>query len=71
MAGDHQILSNSQSNSSIDMETKIPLGSDVREVKGQSMEMIPQSGVVRQVTVEHNGRGENVNNTVGESWKPS
>ncbi|XP_051768085.1 uncharacterized protein si:dkeyp-61b2.1 isoform X2 [Ctenopharyngodon idella] len=68
MAGDHQILSNSQSNSSIDMETKIPLGSDVREVKGQSMEMIPQSGVVRQVTVEHNGRGENVNNTVGSIY---
>ncbi|XP_048028007.1 uncharacterized protein si:dkeyp-61b2.1 isoform X2 [Megalobrama amblycephala] len=68
IAGDHQILSNSQSNISTDMETKIPLGNNVREVKGQNMEMTPQSGVVRQVTVEHNGRGENVNNTVGSIY---
>ncbi|ROI16355.1 Migration and invasion-inhibitory protein [Anabarilius grahami] len=66
--GEHQILSNSQSNSSTDMETKIPLGNNVREVKSQNMEMTPQSGVVRQVTVEHNGRGENVNNTVGSIY---
>ncbi|KAK7127437.1 hypothetical protein R3I93_020122 [Phoxinus phoxinus] len=60
-------LSNSQSNTSTDhnMETEIPLGSDVREVKGQSMGMAPQSRGVQQVTVKHNGQGENVSNTVG------
>ncbi|XP_067243855.1 uncharacterized protein si:dkeyp-61b2.1 isoform X2 [Chanodichthys erythropterus] len=68
IAGEHQILSNSQSGISTDMETKIPLGNNVREVKNQNMEMTPQSGVVRQVTVEHNGRGENVNNTVGSIY---
>ncbi|KAK7119090.1 hypothetical protein R3I94_021062 [Phoxinus phoxinus] len=66
-AGDHQILSNSQSNTSTDhnMETEILLGSDVREVKGQSMGMAPQSRGVQKVTVKHNGQGENVSNTVG------
>ncbi|KAK9966847.1 hypothetical protein ABG768_003935 [Culter alburnus] len=68
IAGEHPILSNSQSSISTDMETKIPLGNNVREVKNQNMEMTPQSGVVRQVTVEHNGRGENVNNTVGSIY---
>lgn len=57
-AGDHQITSNSQSHT---LETEIPLGSDGREVKGQSTGL-------QQVTVEHNGKGENVSNTVGSIY---
>ncbi|XP_067287206.1 tumor necrosis factor receptor superfamily member 8 isoform X2 [Pseudorasbora parva] len=70
VSGDTQILSNAQSNASTNhnMETEIPLGSDVRGVKGQSMGMTPQSGGVQQVTVEHNGKGENVSNTVGSIY---
>lgn len=69
-AGDHQMLSNSQSNTSTDnnMETEIPHGSDVREVNGQSMGMAPQSRGVQQVTVNHDGKGENVSNTVGSIY---
>ncbi|XDV51242.1 hypothetical protein PO909_020161 [Leuciscus waleckii] len=69
-AGDHHILSNSQSNTSTDhnMETEIPLGSDVREVNGQSMGMAPQSRGVQQVTVKHDGNGGNVSNTVGSIY---
>lgn len=66
------MLSNSQSNTSTDnnMESEIPHGSDVREVNGQSMGMAPQSRGVQQVTVNHDGKGENVSNTVGESFEP-
>ncbi|XP_016429337.1 uncharacterized protein LOC107756656 [Sinocyclocheilus rhinocerous] len=64
-AGDHQIPSNSQSHT---LETEIPLGSDGREVKGQSTGLMPQSGAVQQVTMEHNGKGENVSNTVGSIY---
>ncbi|XP_077060236.1 uncharacterized protein LOC143711932 isoform X2 [Siphateles boraxobius] len=64
--GDHQILSNSQSCTSTDhnTEAEIPLGSDVRKVKVQSMGMAPQSSV----TVKHNGKAENVSNTVGSIY---
>ncbi|KAG1950241.1 tumor necrosis factor receptor superfamily member 1B [Pimephales promelas] len=71
-AGDHHILSNSQSDTSTDhsMDSERPLGSDVGQVKGQSMGVAPQSSGVQQVTVKHNGKGENVSNTVGESLCP-
>ncbi|XP_059385848.1 tumor necrosis factor receptor superfamily member 8 isoform X1 [Carassius carassius] len=61
-ASDNQILSNSQS------ETTIPVCSAGREVKGQSTGPMPQSGAVQQVTMEHNGKGENVSNTVGSIY---
>ncbi|XP_058646505.1 uncharacterized protein si:dkeyp-61b2.1 isoform X2 [Onychostoma macrolepis] len=54
-ASDHQISSNSQSH------TEIPLGSDGREVKGQSTGL-------QQVTMDHNGKGENISNTVGSIY---
>ncbi|XP_016373842.1 uncharacterized protein LOC107712957 [Sinocyclocheilus rhinocerous] len=64
-AADNQILSNSQSHT---LKTKIPVGSGGREVKGQSTGPMPQSGTVQQVTMEHNGKGENVSNTVGSIY---
>ncbi|KAG1950239.1 tumor necrosis factor receptor superfamily member 1B isoform X2 [Pimephales promelas] len=69
-AGDHHILSNSQSDTSTDhsMDSERPLGSDVGQVKGQSMGVAPQSSGVQQVTVKHNGKGENVSNTVGSIY---
>lgn len=57
-AGDQQIFNNSQSHT---LETELPLGSDGREVKGQSTGL-------QQVTMEHNGKGENVSNTVGSIY---
>ncbi|KTG40858.1 hypothetical protein cypCar_00005357, partial [Cyprinus carpio] len=64
-AGDHQISSNTQPHT---LETEIPLASSSREVKGQSTGLMPQPGAVQQVTMEHNGKGENVNNTVGSIY---
>ncbi|XP_059393556.1 tumor necrosis factor receptor superfamily member 1B-like isoform X1 [Carassius carassius] len=64
-AVDNQIPSNSQSQT---LDTGIPLGSDGREDKGQSTDLMPQSGTVQQVTMEHNGKGENVSNTVGSIY---
>ncbi|XP_042589653.1 uncharacterized protein LOC109093200 isoform X2 [Cyprinus carpio] len=64
-AGDHQISSNTQPHT---LETEIPLASSGREVKGQSTGLMPQPGAVQQVTMEHNGKGENVNNTVGSIY---
>ncbi|XP_043107392.1 uncharacterized protein si:dkeyp-61b2.1 isoform X2 [Puntigrus tetrazona] len=57
-ARDHQISSNYKSQT---LETEISLSSDGKEIKGP----MPQSGTVQQVTMEHNGKGENVSNTVG------
>ncbi|XP_042622781.1 uncharacterized protein si:dkeyp-61b2.1 [Cyprinus carpio] len=62
-AVDNQILFNSHTS-----ETTIPVGSGGREVKGQSTGPMPQSGAVQQVTMEHNGKGENVSNTVGSIY---
>ncbi|XP_073682409.1 uncharacterized protein [Garra rufa] len=39
-----------------------------KEVKCQSTGPVPQSGAVQQVTMEHNGKGENVSNTVGSIY---
>ncbi|KAK2874838.1 hypothetical protein Q8A67_021991 [Cirrhinus molitorella] len=62
---DRPFLTNSQFHPS---ETKEPVCSDGREVKGQTTGLAPQSGAVQQVTMEHNGKGENVSNTVGSIY---
>lgn len=49
-------------------EDEMPLGGDVREVKGQRSRTAPPSGGVQQVTMEHKGKGENVSNTVGSIY---
>ncbi|TRY60627.1 hypothetical protein DNTS_014017 [Danionella cerebrum] len=60
-----QVLCNVQSH---DVKPDRAFDGDFSEIKSQRRRLEPQSGGVQQVTVEHNGKGESVSNTVGSIY---